>query len=253
MKLFRTLLVFSAALLLAGCTAVFEEELSPAEITPAQLESRMKQAMDPTGRFAGAKTYVMRQQISTARGWLEPPLLQMVEVKFRRPDQFKLTTYTDNEAETVLIARGKEGWMADMKRKKLTRLDDKALQRVLAMAKLTNPGNRMADVFEKITLDRSRVEQEDFFRFTCQNPGRDPIYIYVDTKEYLTRRMRMRFRFSGGSFDYDSQMLNYSMYEGVRIPDESVIRQAGIEQKSKVIYYKLDVKLDDDEFRPPLF
>ena len=48
-------------------------------------------------------------------------------------------------------------------------------------------------------------------------------------------------------------MLNYSMYEGVMIPDESIVYQGSIEQKSKVIYYKLDVALDDKEFLPPLF
>ena len=46
---------------------------------------------------------------------------------------------------------------------------------------------------------------------------------------------------------------NAQKHEGVLIPDESIIRQDGGEQKSKVIDYKLDIKLDDSEFRPPLF
>ena len=58
---------------------------------------------------------------------------------------------------------------------------------------------------------------------------------------------------NGYRLNYDSRMLSYGMYEGVLIPDESIIRQDGGEQKSKVIDYKLDIKLDDSEFRPPLF
>ena len=255
MKFIRALFPAVAALVLTGCAAGFEEELSSSELTVHQLENRMRQAMDPTGRFVNAKTYVMRQQISTSRGWLEPPLLQMVEVKFRRPDQFKLTTYTDNDPETSIIVNGSSGWIVDVKRKKITKLNEEALSRVLVMAKLTNPGSKLGNVFDKVSIDRSRVDGEDFFRLTCENNGRKPIYIYVDTKEYLNRRMRMRFEFNGGrgGFDYDSQMLKYSMYEGVRIPDESIIRQAGVEQTSKVIYYKLDVSLEDNDFRPPLF
>ena len=124
------MLFFAVFLLLAGGCSSFNEEISAADISIDELEKRMQQAMDPNGRFARAKSYVMRQQVTTDRSWMELPEVQMVEVKFRAPDQFKLTTYTDNEAETVLIASGKEGWMADMKRKKLTRLDDKALQRI---------------------------------------------------------------------------------------------------------------------------
>ena len=213
----------------------------------------MQKAMDPNGRFAQAETCVMRQQISTDPGWLEPPEIQMVEVKFRRPDHFKLTTYTDNEAKNAIIASGGSGWLVDMERKKVITLDHQALQRVLAMVRLANPANRIEDVFEKVSIDRSRIDGEDFYRLTCVNGKNNPIYIYVDGREYLNRRMRMKFSGNGKSFDYDARMLAYSMYEGVKIPDESQIEQAGTLQKSKVIYYKLDVKLDDSEFQPPLF
>ena len=240
-------------MLLAGCATEFQEEISKSDITLDQLESRMRQAMDPTGRFAGAKTYVMRQQITTEQGWMDPPVIQMVEIKFRRPDQFKLTTYTDNDPETAIIANGKSGWMADLKHKKSVSLDGRALRRVLALVRLTDPGTRFEDVFSKVTLDKSVVDGKVFYRLTCRGEEGDPVCIYVSAKDYLTKRMRMKFDVSGNILDYDSQMLAYSMYEGVMIPDESVVRQGGTEQKTKVVYYKLDVPLEDAEFRPPLY
>lgn len=252
MKLFIYLPLL-CTLLLTGCATEFQEEISKSDITLDQLESRMRQAMDPAGRFAGAKTYVMRQQITTEQGWMDPPLVQMVEIKFRRPDQFKLTTYTDNEPETAIIANGKSGWMADLKRKKSVSLDGRALRRVLALVRLTDPGNRFEDVFSKVTIDKSVVDGQVFYRLSCSGEEGDPVCIYISAKDYLNKRMRMKFDVNGSTLDYDSQMLAYSMYEGVMIPDESVVRQGGTEQRTKVIYYKLDVPLDDAEFRPPLY
>ena len=48
----KFIFLFPAMLMLAaaGCTAPFEETVSPADITVEQLESRMKQAMDPKGQ-----------------------------------------------------------------------------------------------------------------------------------------------------------------------------------------------------------
>ena len=252
MKLFYMLIFAAVLFVTAGCSS-FSEEISAADISLEELEKRMQQAMDPNGRFARARTYVMRQQVTTDRSWMELPDVQMVEVKFRAPDQFKLTTYTDNEPEHIIIASGDNGWFVDMNRKKVVPLDQKKLAGVLIMARLTNPGTRMQNVFSKVTLDRSRIGEEEFYRLKCSGKDGEPMYIYVGCKDFFSRRLRMQMGIPGSRIGYDSRMLNYSMYEGVMIPDESIVRQGNIEQKSKVIYYKLDIELDDKEFRPPLF
>ena len=239
-------------LLLTGCYS-FSEKISATDITLDQLEDSMQSAMDPNGRFAKAKTYVMRQQITTDRSWMELPVVQMVEIKFRAPDQFKLTTYTDNEPEHIIIANGNNGYFVDMNRKKVIQLEQKELAGVLMMSRLTNPGIRLKDVFKSVSIDRSRIEEEDFYRLTCIGENNKPIYIYVSCRDFFSKRLRMTMGSVGNRINYDSQMLNYSMYEGIMIPDESVVRQGSVEQKSKVVYYKLDIALDDKEFQPPLF
>ena len=252
MRLFF-MLFFAVFLLLAGGCTSFSEEISAADISIDELEKRMQQAMDPNGRFARAKSYVMRQQVTTDRSWMELPEVQMVEIKFRAPDQFKLTTYTDNEPEQMIIASGNEGWFVNMDSKKVVRLDRHKLESVLMLARLTNPGTPLKEVFKKISIDRSRIGDEDFYRLTCFREKDTPMYIYVGCKDFFSRRLRMTMGVPGSRIKYDSRMLNYSMYEGVMIPDESIVHQGSIEQKSKVIYYKLDVELDDKEFRVPLF
>ena len=47
-------------------------------------------------------------------------------------------------------------------------------------------------------------------------------------------------------------MKSYTLYEGIRIPDESVSVTGDEEQTQKVIFYKLDVPVDDNEFNPPV-
>lgn len=252
MKLFHMLFLAAVLLVTAGC-ASFEEEIFSSDISIDELEKRMQQAMDPNGRFVRAKSYIMRQQITTDRSWMEMPDVQMVEVKFRAPDQFKLTTYTDNEPEHAIIANGSEGWFVDMNRKKVIRLEKKKLEGVLTLARLTNPGIRLKNVFRQVSIDRSRIGEEVFYRLTCSRGKDSPIYIYISSKDFFSKRLRMSTDGSSSRIDYDSQMLNYSMYEGVMIPDESIVYQGSIEQKSKVIYYKLDVALEDKEFLPPLF
>ena len=253
MKKISVLLLGIILLISAGCAAPEQEEIMASDLTIEELESRMKKAMDPNGRFARARTYVMRQQVVTERGWLETPIVQMVEVKFRQPDQFKLTTYTDNEAELSIIANGSAGWMVDLKREKVVKLDKEGLERVLVMVRLTNPGNRLKNVFESVSLDRCRLDGENYYRFTCRNKDRNPMYIYVGEKDYFNKRLRMDLEVGKSSIKYDSKMQGYSMYEGVMIPDESLVIQGNTAQKSKVIYYKLDENLSDEEFRPPLF
>ena len=84
------------ALFAAGCATTEVEEPIPVDITLEELQSKMTRAMDPTGRYAKAKTYTMQQTTSTER-FLDDPEVQRVEVKFARPDSFSLTTYEDNE------------------------------------------------------------------------------------------------------------------------------------------------------------
>ena len=58
---------------------------------------------------------------------------------------------------------------------------------------------------------------------------------------------------NSGKVTYDSSLKGYGLYEGVRIPEETLVRIDGVEQLFKVIYCKLDPPLDVSEFRPPVF
>ena len=50
-----------------------------------------------------------------------------------------------------------------------------------------------------------------------------------------------------------SKVVRYGLYEGVMIPAEIVTDSDGRKSRVTVVDYKLDVKIPDDEFYPPVF
>ena len=101
----RQTLIAAALLAVCGCSSLPNEELSPAKITIAELEARRAAATDPNGRFAEAKSFVLKQELETKR-FLESPIVQMVETKIMRPGFFKITTYEDNQPMKAVISNG---------------------------------------------------------------------------------------------------------------------------------------------------
>ena len=57
---------------------------------------------------------------------------------------------------------------------------------------------------------------------------------------------------NGANAKYTAVMDTYAMYEGVMIAKESTTILNGIKQNYKVIFYKLNAKIEDSEFTPQL-
>ncbi len=234
---------------LCGCSSLPDEELSPSDLTVAELEQRMSGATDPEGRYAKAGSFIMRQEVVTKR-WLEPDKVQMVETKFMRPDFFKLTTYDDNQPSLAIISNGENCWVADYGAKKVRVLDAKSLRQAKVMSEITKPGSRLSDIFKHITIQRCRMDGRDYYKLECWNNPDTVLNIYVDAANYQTSRVHFSSR---DGLKYDSSLRGYGLYEGVRIPEETSFKTDGSEKISRVIYYKLDPVIDSAEFRPPVF
>jgi hypothetical protein len=122
---------------------------------------------------------------------------------------------------------------------------------------LSNPANKIVDIFDKIKVYESSPLvtdiNEQYYKLVCSKDDLNPINLYLDKKSCLPRRIKAIFNINNNSIEYDSTMKRYSLYEGVMIPDESIVEQDGITQESKVLHYKLDIKFPDNEFLPPVF
>ena len=238
-----------ALLAFCGCSYLQPEELSPAEITIAELEARMARATDPHGRFAEAGSFVLRQEVETKR-FLSSPLVQMVETKIMRPGYFKITTYEDNQPVRAIISNGESSWVADYTAKKIRMLDADQFRQVKRFSDITSPGGKLSAIFTDITIQKCRIGDRLFYKVACRGEADTVLNIYVDADTFQTERIAV---VTNGDVTYDSSLRGYGLYEGIRIPEETSVSAGGVDQVFKVIYCKLNPQLDVSEFRPPVF
>lgn len=236
----------------SGCASM-GEVVSESDLSVAEIEAKKSLAIDPDGRYANAKTSVMRQEIRTATGWLDPDKIQMVEVKYEAPGNFKIVTHDENTPVFAIIINQNQAWAADYSAQSVAPIPQSMIKRVMILEKMSDPRTKLGDVFANVKAEKVTVDDEVFYRLTCANPGEAELRIYIDAKDFLPRRITGFFNVNGSKYNYDSKIEHYGLYEGVRIPDESIIIQNGLEQHSKVIYYKLDVMIPQSDFRPPVF
>ena len=242
------MLLTAGLFVLTGCTSISEENI-PSDITIEELQSRKDKATDPEGRFAKAKSYVIRQQISGA-GLFGNMQSKIVELKYKMPDKIKCTISSDGVPESGYIINGSKAWNINYKGKKFTPVAPQYMEQMRTLTLLNTPASNFKDVFKNVKIERCSNHSGSFYKLTCSNNSNNVFEIYIDADKYLTSRIKVSLKLASGTLNSDTTMISYSLYEGVRIADESISVTAGDEQEQKVLYYKLDIPLDDEEFTP---
>jgi len=244
----------AAVVLLTGCAGI-NEELFPADITLPKLEAAIARTTDPEGHYARSTTSIMRQEISDGTSDLfGVKKMRMVEVKTMKPDFFRLTTYEDNEPVLALISNGRSCWVADYKKRRVKTLSDREFEKMRVLSEIARPGSKLHEIFKNIRIERSIIDENEYYKLTCSNPGDNPLEIYIDRKTFLTTRIRGAIKTAGlTDLKYDSTLTGHSLHNGVRIPEETTSSLGGEEQTSRVIYYRLNENIDPADFRPPVF
>ena len=238
---------------LTGCVST-DEKIFPADITLNELETRINKATDPEGVFAASKSYIMKQEVRTKQ-FLDEDDVKMVELKFEKPDKLALLTYDDNQLSSIFCTDGKRGWVADCKSRKIVQLEREGLKRMQLLSRLSRPGaGGYAAVFPKVELDKCIDADGEFYRITCHPENQPyPIYFYVDSDDFLLRKMKMKVLVEGKTFDYENRIVDYEVREGVKIPAVTELEQMGISQSSKVIFYRINPEIPASDFQPPVF
>jgi len=244
---------YGAALLalaaLCGCSSLSNEELMPSDISLEELEKRMEEATDPNGRYRDARSFVMKQVVETKRVF-DPPQVQMVETKYMRPGFFKVTTYEDNQPRIAVISNGECSWTVDYEAKKVKMLDAEKFRQVKKFSDITSPGSKLSGIFSNITVQMCRIGDKSFYKVACPDGNGPTLNAYVGADSCQIERITI---VKDGEIVYDSSLKDYGLYEGVRIPEETVVRSGDSEKVFKVIYCKLNSPIELSEFRPPAF
>ena len=245
--------VCCAALLAAGCGMFAPDEtITPSDLTLAELQAKRRQAMDPEGRYAAAHSTLQRQCISTHR-FLDDPEESIVTVQFERPDKTNMTTFMDNAPVSSVIVNGSSGWLVTYGRKNDTtvELTPDQLNHIRLLSNLSSPDGNLQEFFEEIEVVRCSCEDGEFYKLICRDRDREPVMIYIDANDYLTRRMCAVLTLNGMEIRYDSRILRYSMFDGVMIPSETSVRQNNIKQTTKLLIFRLNAEFKSQDFLPP--
>ena len=105
----------------------------PADLTVEQLIKHMEAATDPEGNFKNAKSYILRQVIveETQKEVDDNPFSQRTkssvdqyesELKFRKPDFERQTSYRNGEPFASLLFKEGRAWSIDPKKSRATEI-----------------------------------------------------------------------------------------------------------------------------------
>lgn len=250
---FQVFVAAAAAVLLAGCAGVKEIE-SPCDMSLDTLENKMNRVVDPDNKYDKTKSFVQRQIIVTER-FMDDPEEKIVETKFQDPSNIRLTSYIDNEEETAIIYNGKAGWIVDFAKKKVTDVTGDMLERFRIMSVMASPQSKLSSVFNDIKLTDVEIGEDRFIKISCRRNAGDATHfnIYVDPQTYLISQIKATLVIDGNTYEYDTVINKYTSCDGIKVAAETSVNAGGIQQQTRLIYYKLDPVFKDSEFLPPGF
>ncbi|MHB9139256.1 MAG: LolA family protein [Victivallaceae bacterium] len=252
-KLSLCILATIGIALLAGCSMFSSEpEESPADLSLNELQQRMQKASDPDHKYAKAETYVQKQMLEVKKTFGDP-VQSIVEIKFKRPDMFKTTTLRDNQQVNSVIFNGKQAWLVNYINRTVAPIEGVRFETLKILFAMGRPGIRYTEIFKDIKLSQVRIDEIEYYKMVCTPPLKEqaPLTLYVGKNNFLTKSLETFETINGEDLKYTATMDTYAMYEGVMIAKESTTDLGGLKQNYKVIYYKLNAKIDDDEFAPP--
>jgi len=246
MKNFRiaTLIIsVLCAAFISGCMS----DGDPANISLSVLQLKMQKAMDPDGRYRKSKSYVQKQILMVKEDW-ESEKSYIVEVKYKRPDKLLMTIKEDNIATTSIIFNGQNAWVVDYNKKRRTLISGEQLEKMKVLFALGRPDSTYQEIFKEVKLFETDLDGQPYYKLKCISKFKDqkPLIVYVGKHNFLTKRIDI-------PPSVTSVIDQYGLYDGVIIPEETSEILDGSVKRYKLIMYKLNVNIDDNEFFPPVF
>ena len=238
-------LLFSMLVIVLGSGCMSDGE--PANISLSILQMKMHKAMDPDGLYRKSKSYVQKQMKVVKGGWGSEKGY-IVEIKYKRPDKMLMVVKEDNVPTTAIIFNGQNAWIVDYKNKDRKLIKGENLERLKVLFALGRPGSRYQDIFKEVKLFETELDGQEYYKIKCISKFKDqePLIIYVGKNNFLTKRIDIPPHVT-------SVIDQYGLYDGVIIPEQTSEFSNGNETRYKLIMYKLNVEIDDNEFFPPTF
>ena len=238
----------------------------PADLTVDQLIKHMEAATDPEGKFKSAKSYILRQVIveESQKDVDDNPFSQKTktsvdqyesELKFRKPDFERQTSYRNGEPFACLLFKEGQAWTIDPKKNQATAITGHQLRLFRVFNSFSHPNNNLEDVFSRIEISTVYLRGARHYRVVCRTDDLEiaPYVMYVHAETFITTRMETILYTDGGQeFLYRAIPSRYEKRSGVLMP--TIITTTIGEDRNDVILLKefeLNVTFSDDVFQVP--
>ena len=230
--------------LMSGCSMFSAVDERPADITLEELEIKKQQAMDPQDRFKEAQSFVQREVLTISKWFFSAQCT--VETKFKKPDRFRLTTYMEGRPLVTIIYNAGKAWQVNYQENKVEAISGSDLEQLRVVFDLNRPDSTYQSTFQSVDLTECEIDDHEYYHLHCVSgvEGMPPIDFYISKKSFMTKRLVIE----GVS---DSLIERYALEDDVIIPQEILGEQDGVTTRSKVVYYKLNAIINDNEFLPP--
>jgi outer membrane lipoprotein-sorting protein len=240
----------AVTLLMTGCISEM-----PSDITLDELEQKMAQAMDPQREYRKARAYFQRQNITETA--LFGTKLQLVEVKFQRPDKFKLSYYDDrNRIASEVLSKDGKAWLIDYKKGKIIPIEGQTLEKFKVMLALGHPDTDFDKIFSDVKLSlHRRINGNLYYKLVCQPriAGSYPIIIYIDKQTMLPESMELKVKTAGRTVESTCNIVEYRKFGTLTLPALTEVEDGIREYTNRVVDYQLNSGFSGNEFKLPVF
>lgn len=247
----KTLLVMLACFSFVVC-APGQEGGNETGITLDKLLNNMDKAVDPDSKAKEIKTVISKYEGSVA---MQDIKLQVTSI-FKSPDKSKtIIKAGESMPDSIELFNGRNGWTV-VPGMGVRQINGPQLDFMKFTAKLSNPANRMRDIFPKIEVAPvlEKIDGKDCYKLTCQaDPKLNqlPLAIYVDSKTFLPAKMVVMVFTDMGQIPGTTFYSDYKNMNGLIIPTVQKTQTMGMEMSTKLISIKYNEAVADSEFELP--
>lgn len=247
-KMFFFLPFLALILLLSGCYGdlLLLEEGSPADITVDQLIQRIDRATDPNKVYANAKSYYMKQRLTTDN--VNGNVDHVSEIFWKAPNYLKQVSYKNGVVINIIISKEGRFWYVDPKTKKSREVKGKDAQLIKAFTDIATPGLNYKKIFHTVEIDQIVDPEKDkqVYRLICRvkNPDIAPYVFYIDPKTWLTDRCEtILYGQDGSQRLYIADSEEYEVVDGLRMPKKTLVTVDGKTESAETIVFTLNPEI----------
>lgn len=247
----KTLLVMLACFSFVLCVSA-QDGGNETGITLEKLLNNMDKAVDPDNKAKEIKTVVSKYEGSVA---MQDIKLQVTTI-FKSPDKSKTVIKAgESMPDSIELFNGRSAWTI-VPGMGVRQINGPQLDFTKFTAKMSNPANRMRDLFPKIEVAPvlEKIDGKDCYKLTCQaDPQLKqlPLAIYVDSKTFLPAKMVVMVFTDMGQIPGTTFYSDYKNMSGLVIPTVQKTQTMGMEMSTKLISIKYNEAVADTEFELP--